>query len=128
MEFDRDRFLLYLLAGVFAWQAAIFSYGVWICADVGLKLKLDACPDLRTSYENTSNLMVATVLALIGGRAVVATTRRKGPPGEPSVYDPDASALQPPPPPSGPSAKGLAEPQQASRQNAPQKPRTSDKT
>ena len=124
MEFDRDKFLLYLLAGIFAWQAALFSYGVYVCAQVGFKLRVDACPELRLTYENTTNLMVATVLALIGGRAVVsASTRRK-----PSVYDPDASASQPPQPPAVPSSTGLAEqPLPPSRQAAQRQDRPEDK-
>ena len=65
--FNRERFLFYLLGGIFIWQATIFSFAVWGCfAGGGLK----ACPELGKRYENTVNVMVATTLALLTGSVV----------------------------------------------------------
>ena len=73
--FNREKFLLFMLAGIFTWQAAIFTYGVIGCFQKGGK---EACPDLGDRYENTVNIMVATTLALLGAGAVAnATTKKK---------------------------------------------------
>ena len=115
LPFNREKFLLYMLAGIFIWQAAIFTYGVVGCFQKGGK---EACPDLGDRYENTVNVMVATTLALLGAGAVASATQRK-----PSASDRDESlasqfpsqeqASSPPsplpsPPPVQPSAEGQA--------------------
>ena len=71
--FNREKFLLFLLAGIFIWQAAIFTFGTIGCFQKGGK---DACPDLGDRYENTVNVMVATTLALLGAGAVAGVTQR----------------------------------------------------
>ena len=78
--FNREKFLLFMLAGIFVWQAALFTYGVAQCFGAGGK---EACPDLGDRYDNTVNVMVATTLALLGASAVAAVNQRK-----PSVSDP----------------------------------------
>ena len=78
--FNREKFLLFLLAGIFIWQAAIFTFGTIGCFQKGGK---DACPDLGDRYENTVNVMVATTLALLGAGAVASVSQRK-----PSASDP----------------------------------------
>ena len=78
--FNREKFLLFLLAGIFVWQAAIFTFGTIGCFQKGGK---DACPDLGDRYENTVNVMVATTLALLGAGAVAGVSQRK-----PSASDP----------------------------------------
>jgi len=87
--FNREKFLLYMLAGIFIWQAAVFTFGVIGCFQNGGK---EACPDLGDRYENTVNVMVATTLALLGAGAVAGVTQQK----KPSVSDP-ASPLPLPP-------------------------------
>ena len=72
--FNREKFLLFMLAGIFIWQAAIFSYGVIGCFEKGGK---EACPDLGNRYENTVNVMVATTLALLGAGAVAGVSQKK---------------------------------------------------
>ena len=72
--FNREKFLLFMLAGIFIWQAAIFSYGVIGCFQKGGK---EACPDLGDRYENTVNVMVATTLALLGAGAVASASQKK---------------------------------------------------
>lgn len=96
--FNRERFLLYMLAGIFTWQAALFTFGTISCFRTGGK---EACPNLGDRYENTVGIMVATTLALLGAGAVVGVNQRK-----PSVSDPDESLASPPlQPPSPPSPK-----------------------
>ena len=88
--FNREKFLLYMLAGIFAWQAAVFTFGAISCFQKGGR---EACPNLGDRYENTVGIMIATTLALLGAGAV--TSQKK-----PSVSDP-ASPL-----PLSPQAQG----------------------
>ena len=57
-----------MLAGIFLWQALLFTYGVAACMSSG---GLKACPSLGDRYENTVNVMVATTLALLGTTTVL---------------------------------------------------------
>ena len=82
--FNREKFLLFLLAGIFIWQAAIFTFGTIGCFQKGGK---DSCPDLGDRYENTVNVMVATTLALLGAGAVAS--QRK-----PSISSPSLPSSQ----------------------------------
>ena len=79
-----------MLAGIFTWQAAIFTFGAISCFRTGGK---DACPDLGDRYENTVGIMVATTLALLGAGAVAGVSQRK-----PSVSDPASPSPLPPQP------------------------------
>ena len=63
----KEKFLLYMLAGIFAFQASIFGAGFYYCAKAG---GLAACPKLGERYENTFNVMIATTLALITGASI----------------------------------------------------------
>lgn len=63
----KERFLLYMLAGIFAFQAGVFGMGLYYCANNG---GLDSCPKIGDRYEQTFNVMVATVLALMTGSAL----------------------------------------------------------
>ena len=72
--FNREKFLLFMLAGIFTWQASIFTYGVIGCFQKGGR---EACPDLGDRYENTVNIMVATTLALLGAGAVASATQKQ---------------------------------------------------
>ena len=80
--FNREKFLLFMLAGIFIWQAAIFSYGVIGCFENGGK---EACPDLGNRYENTVNVMVATTLALLGAGAVASVSQKKASTSDPAL-------------------------------------------
>ena len=77
--FNREKFLLFMLAGIFIWQASLFTFGAVQCFNTGGK---EACPNLGDRYENTVGIMVATTLALLGAGAVAGVTQRK-----PSVSD-----------------------------------------
>lgn len=83
MNFHPQRFLYYLLAGLLAWQAAIFSFGVWSCSKVSPITELKTvCPDLGDRYEIFVNSSLGAILGLIGGAAATqALSKRKEPPG-----------------------------------------------
>ena len=85
--FNRERFLFWMLAGIFIFEGLLFVAGFIACWRGG---GLSACPELGDRYESTFSVMVATTLALLTGGAFVGVTQRK-----PSVSDRDASASQP---------------------------------
>ena len=64
---NKEKFLLYMLAGIFTFQAGVFGMGLYYCANNG---GLDSCPKIGDRYEQTFNVMVATVLALMTGSAL----------------------------------------------------------
>ena len=63
----KEKFLLYMLAGIFAFQASIFGAGFYYCVNNG---GIQSCPKLGDRYEQTFNVMVATTLALLTGSAL----------------------------------------------------------
>ena len=56
-----------MLAGIFSFQASIFGVAFYFCATNG---GLQSCPKLGDRYEQTFNVMTATVLALMTGSAL----------------------------------------------------------
>lgn len=64
---SKERFLLYMLAGIFTFQAGVFGVGLYYCANND---GLQSCPKLGDRYEQTFNVMIATVLALLTGSAL----------------------------------------------------------
>ena len=64
---SRERFLLWMLAGVFTFQAGTFGFGVYNCARNG---GLETCPDITQTYQQTFNVMIATTLALLTGNSM----------------------------------------------------------
>ena len=64
---ERDKFLLYMLAGIFSFQASMFGAGLFFCARNG---GLKACPDIRETYSQTFTVMISTTLALLTSSAV----------------------------------------------------------
>jgi len=63
----KEKFLLYMLAGIFTFQAGVFGMGLYYCANNG---GLDSCPKIGERYDQTFNVMVATTLALLTGSAL----------------------------------------------------------
>ena len=63
----KEKFLLYMLAGIFVFQAGFFALGLYHCANNG---GLKSCPDLGDRYEQTFSVMIATTLALLTGSAL----------------------------------------------------------
>ena len=64
---SKERFLLYMLAGIFTFQAGMLGFGVYYCAS---KSGFETCPDIGKTYEQTFNVMIATTLALLTGSAL----------------------------------------------------------
>ena len=71
--FNREKFLLYVLATIFFFQAAIFASGFFFCATNG---GLKVCPEIGRRYENTFSVQIATVLALLGSGAVLQASKK----------------------------------------------------
>ena len=63
----KEKFLLYVLAGIFAFQAGVFGMGLFYCANNG---GIESCPKIGERYDQTFNVMVATTLALLTGSAL----------------------------------------------------------
>ena len=63
----KEKFLLYMLAGIFTFQAGVFGVGLFYCANNG---GLESCPKIGERYDQTFNVMVATTLALLTGSAL----------------------------------------------------------
>ena len=63
----RERFLLYLLAGLLSWQAAVFTYGVHLCAQVEAEDVRHVCPDLGDRFDTFVNTSLGAVLGLLAG-------------------------------------------------------------
>ena len=63
----KERFLLYMLAGIFTFQGAMLGFGVYYCAQNG---GVQACPEIGKRYEQTFNVAIATTLALLTGSAL----------------------------------------------------------
>ena len=61
---SKERFLLWMLAGIFSFQAGTFGFAVYWCAKNG---GLKTCPDITDTYEKTFNVAIATTLALLTG-------------------------------------------------------------
>lgn len=62
---SKERFLLWMLATIFALQGALFVGGLYMCANNG---GLKSCPEIGRRYEQTFGVMIATVLALLSGK------------------------------------------------------------
>ena len=75
--FNREKFLLYLLGVIFAFQAVVFGTGLFFCARNG---GLKSCPKIGERYEQTFNVMIATTLALLTGSAVAGVAKKKDEP------------------------------------------------
>ncbi len=65
---SKEKFLLYMLAGIFSFQAVIFGAGLYFCTKS--QNVTEVCPNIGQRYEQTFNVMVATTLALLTGTAL----------------------------------------------------------
>ena len=63
----KEKFLLYMLAGIFTFQAGLFGIGFYFCANNG---GLKSCPDIGERYNQTFTVMISTTLALLTGSAL----------------------------------------------------------
>ena len=71
-EFQRDKFLLRMLATIFVVQACVFVYGFALCMNGG---GLRNCPDVGRRYDQTFGVMVATTLALLTGAQLTKSSK-----------------------------------------------------
>lgn len=91
-SFDRERFLLQCFAVALIAQYAILTAGIYICNSAGIR-RLEKgippptpeqnrnCLELSTKLDNTFELSLSTILALLGGASLAASAaRRSGPP------------------------------------------------
>jgi len=121
--FNKEKFLLFLLSGIFVFQAGVFGIGLMFCAKNG---GLKSCPQIGDRYETTFNVMIATTLALLTGSAVaVGVSKRQDSFSDDRVSS--ASRLMPRvdrlPPEEEPSVQALDRRVQASdKQDPPQPP------
>jgi len=68
---SKERFLLYMLAAIFTYQAAVFSFGLYQCSRVRPSIAIKTvCPDLGDRYNQTFTIMISTTLALLTGKAI----------------------------------------------------------
>ena len=68
---SRDRFLLWMLAGLLAWQAGLFTYGTVMCANVKAPNTVrEVCPDLAENYSKFVQTTLGAVLGLLAGSAM----------------------------------------------------------
>ena len=68
---SRDRFLLWMLAGLLAWQAGLFTYGTVMCANVKAPNTVrEVCPDLADNYSKFVQTSLGAVLGLLAGSAM----------------------------------------------------------
>lgn len=82
--FNRERFLLYLLAGLLGWQATIFSFGVVLCSRVTPLAEISTvCPELGNRFDKFVQTTLGAVLGLLAGAAALSTNQKK-----PSTSDP----------------------------------------
>ena len=66
----KERFLLYMLALIFLFQAGIFSFALYKCSTYSPNEVSKVCPEIGERYDNTFNVAIATVLALLTGNAL----------------------------------------------------------
>ena len=63
----RERFLLWVFAGLLVWQAGIFSYGVHVCARISISQEHNVCPKLGDRFDAFVNTSLGAVLGLLAG-------------------------------------------------------------
>ena len=76
---SRDRFLLWMLAGLLAWQAGLFTYGTVMCANVKAPNTVrEVCPDLADNYSKFVQTSLGAVLGLLAGSAIPRNRSDRG--------------------------------------------------
>ena len=82
--FNREKFLLFLLAGLLGWQASLFTYGTVMCANVRAPNTVrDVCPDLADNYSKFVQVTLGAVLGLLAGQSTAQSTTTKPEPKKP---------------------------------------------
>lgn len=66
--FNREKFLLWLLAALLGWQASLFTYGTVMCANVKAPATVrTTCPELADNYNKFVQTTLGAVLGLLAG-------------------------------------------------------------
>ena len=82
-QFNRERFLLWLLAGLLTWQAAIFTLGVVMCSRIAPSRDISlVCPEIGNRFDKFVQTTLGAVLGLLAGAAAIST-KSNPPPGPP---------------------------------------------
>ena len=68
----REHFLLWVLAGLLFWQAGVFTYGVYLCAQADEDKVSSVCPHLGDRFDTYVNTSLGAVLGLLAGSAVLS--------------------------------------------------------
>ena len=108
--FNREKFLLWVLAGLLFWQSALFTFGLLMCSRVQPINKItDICPDIGRRYDHYVQSTLAAVLGLLAGSVALNQRRQSSSsdPDEPLASLPPQQLQQPSPEESVP-AKGSA--------------------
>lgn len=74
-EFNRERFLFWLLAGVLGVQALFFGYGLLACSRVPDPSSV--CPKIGDRFDAFGERTLAAVLGLVAGTAAMTAVVRK---------------------------------------------------
>ena len=78
--FNREKFLLFMLAGLLTWQAAIFSFGVVLCSRVSPKTDVTlVCPEIGSRFDKFVQTTLGAVLGLLAGAAALSSTNQRQP-------------------------------------------------
>ena len=79
-EFNREKFLLFILAGLLFWQSALFTFGLLMCSRVQPINKItDICPDIGRRYDHYVQSTLAAVLGLLAGSVALNQGRKPSP-------------------------------------------------
>ena len=73
--FDREKFLLWLLAGLLGWQASLFTFALVKCAQQGDSVR-QVCPVIGDRYETFVNTSLGAVLGLLAGGTLASRRSR----------------------------------------------------
>ena len=83
-SFNREKFLLWLLAGLLGWQASIFTYATVKCASVKRPQTIQStCPNLADNYSKFVQVTLGAVLGLLAGQATSQPPATKPEPKKP---------------------------------------------
>ena len=75
--FDREKFLLRAVAGIFIAQFGLYAAGLGVCFHVGRQqLQRAACASYPETLQRTFETALGTALALLGGSSLAAGRRR----------------------------------------------------
>ena len=72
-QFNRERYLYYLLGAVLAYQGLLFGYGLIKCTSPGAAPN-GGCPNIGDRFEKFSQSTTGAVLGLLAGSALSSSS------------------------------------------------------